>query len=90
MCAKNATMILGMEVVSQVSFDQKRDLSQPNPWLNIPVRCCSAVAVSTWCIILLGMIVFQYFQKTEISWNWEFQTAVRCLLWDKNPFLSDS
>jgi len=47
MCARTAPMILGMEVVLQLSFDQKCALRQPNLWLNIPVRCCSAVAVST-------------------------------------------
>ena len=47
MCAKTVPMILGMEVSLQISFGQKCDLRQPNLWLSIPVRVCSAVAVST-------------------------------------------
>jgi hypothetical protein len=47
MCAKPVPMILGMEVALQLSFDQKCVLRQPNLWLNIPLRSCSAVAVLT-------------------------------------------
>jgi len=46
MCAKPVPMILGMEVALQISFGRKCDLRKPNLRLNIPVRLCSAVAVS--------------------------------------------
>ena len=78
-CAKTAPMILWMEVALQLSFDRTCNLRQPNHWLNNPVRCCSAVAVSTWCINMLGMIVcVRYFpRKIKIHWIWGFPTAVR-------------
>ena len=44
MCAKPAPIILGMEVALLLSFDQKCVLRQPNLWLNIRLRSCSAVA----------------------------------------------
>jgi hypothetical protein len=47
MYAKPAPMILGMDVALQLRFVRKCDLRQPTLWLNIPVRWCSAVAVST-------------------------------------------
>jgi len=47
MCAKPVPIILGMEVALLLSFDQKCVLRQPNLWLNIRLRSCSAVAVWT-------------------------------------------
>jgi len=79
MCAKPAPIILGMEVALLLSFDQKCVLRQPNLWLNICLRSCSAVAVLTSCInILGGMFVYIeiFLAKTEIPWIWGFQTAV--------------
>ena len=78
MCGKPAPIILGMEVALLLSFDQKCVLRQPKLWLNIRLRSCSAVAVLTWCINILGMFVFVYIflAKTEIPWIWGFQTAV--------------
>jgi hypothetical protein len=62
MCAKTGTMILVMEVALQVNFAQKCELKQPNLWLNIPLRLCSAVAILIWCINVLGIFFeFKYF-----------------------------
>jgi hypothetical protein len=87
-CAKPAPMILGMELALQFSLVRKCDLRQPNLWLNIPVRWCSAVAVTAWWINILDVFVYvkTFLAKTEIPWIWGFQTAVRCLLWHWNPF----
>jgi hypothetical protein len=44
MYAKPAPIILGMKVAMKLSFDKNCDLRQPNFYLNIAVRLCSAVA----------------------------------------------